>query len=199
MRGSGNLRFAHSWDTHGGMRISQRPGPAAELVLVLSFALLACKLGKSKDDPDARPLPDVPSAAAPQPATPPATPQVPVPVPAAPAPAPTTPEATATTGSAAVKPAGTTGGAANTTGSAVKQTSATAAATTTSTSSTTGGATKEDDKKSTTGSGNLTVSPECISKCGNRFRECLQDAKLGDDVSTKCQGAFRACQRDCVK
>src|SRR5688572_10887457 len=88
------------------MRISQRTVPAAELVLVLSFTLLACKLGKSKDDPDARPLPDVPSAPAPLPATPPATPQVPVPVPAAPAPAPntTTADATATTGSA-VKPA----------------------------------------------------------------------------------------------
>jgi len=186
------------------MRISQRPVPAAELVLVLSFALLACKLGKSKDDPDARPLPDVPSAPVPTPAAPP----VPVPVPAAPAPAPTTPPAadataatgtTATTGSAAVKPVGTTGGA-NTTGSAVKPTSATAAATTTSTS-TTGGAAKDDekdDKKGTTG-GNLTVSPECLTKCGNRFRDCLQDAKLGDDVTTKCQGAFKACQKACIK
>ena len=179
------------------MRISRRPVPAAELVLVLSFALLACKLGKSKDDPDARPLPDVPSAPVPQPATPPATPQVPVPVPAAPAPAPTPADATATTGSAAVKPTTPTTPA-TTTGSAVKPATTTGSATAT---STTGGAAKpekEDDKKGTTG-GTVTVSPECVSKCGNRFRECLQDAKLGDDVATKCQSALRLCQRDCLK
>lgn len=179
------------------MRIFQRPVPAAELLLVLSFTLLACKLGKSEDDPESRELPVVPSAPTATPATPPATPQVPVPAPAVPTPPPATEAAAVTTGSAE-KP-GTTG-AANTTGTAVKPGTTTGAAASTtgavSTTGTTGTAatTTGTAQQGTTGG---TITPECLSKCAERMRKCLADAKLGDDVATKCNGAFQACQRDC--
>lgn len=181
------------------MRIFQRPVPAAELLLVLSFTLLACKLGKSQDDPESRELPVVPSAPTATPATPPATPQVPVPVPAVPTPPPATESAAVTTGSAA-KP-GTTG-AVNTTGTPVKPGTTGAAATTTGAASTTGTATATQAAATTTGTAQPgttggTVTPECLTKCAERMRKCLSEAKLGDDVSVKCSGAFQACQRDC--
>src|SRR5687768_15656707 len=87
----------------------QPPVPMAQLVLVLSFTLLACKLGKSEDDPESRPLPEVDgSAPAPQPATPPPAPQPAAPAPAAPAPAAPAPAAQAATATTSPKQTGTT-------------------------------------------------------------------------------------------
>jgi hypothetical protein len=168
------------------MGIVQPPVPMVQLVLVLSFTLLACKLGKSEDDPE-RPLPVVDgSAPAPQPATPPPAPQPAAPVPAAPAPAapapaPAAPAPAAPTPAAPAKAAtatATTGGASTATTGAVAGTT-----------STTGAA-------GTTG-GIAVPSAACINKCGNAMRKCLADAKFGDDVATKCQGAFASCQKDC--
>ena len=172
------------------MRIFQRPAPAAELVLILSFTLLACKLGKSKDDPESRELPVVDaSAPTPTPPTPPATPQVPVPVPAVPPPTTVTSGAAVTTGSA-VKPAGTTGAAA-------KPATTTGAASTVAASTTGAAATTTGAAQAGTTTGGVVDVTACVTKCGNRMRKCLADAKLGDDVAAKCNGAFQACQRDC--
>ena len=37
----------------------------------------------------------------------------------------------------------------------------------------------------------------CFSKCSKPLNKCLANVKLGDDVATKCRGAFDSCQKDC--
>ncbi len=179
------------------MRILQRPVPAAELLMVLSFTLLACKLGKSKDDPESRELPIVDAAApTPTPATPPATPQVPVPVPEVPTPTTVTAGAAVTTGSA-VKPATTTGGTvkpATTTGGTVKPATTTGSVATT---STTGSAATTTGTAQAGTTGAVTVSPQCLAKCADGLSKCLSETQLGDNVALKCRRAFQLCQREC--
>jgi hypothetical protein len=170
------------------------------LLVLLTGALLACKLGKSDDDPETRPLPAVEgSASAPVQATPPAIPKADAPAapakpsePAAPEPkqgepaASTTAKQSVTTGA---KAGSTTDGGSGT----AKQ-----GQTTTSTAEATTGTQKEPEKEQgTTGSIIQPPKLECFQKCAEALRECAKDAQIGDDVMKKCQGAFTTCRNNC--
>lgn len=175
----------------------QSPVSGIRLLVVLCLPLLACKLGKSDEDPDVRPLPDVPSS----------TPTPPQPAAQAP-PKPAEPAVTATAStppaedtakptspSPVTKNAGTTGAATKPKETAETKTSGTKDSTA---DSTTGGTT-------TGGKINPRTVPvpvndaaaACFSKCSKALNKCLADVKLGDDVATKCKGAFESCQKSC--
>ena len=173
----------------------------AAYVALLAVGLCACKLGKSEDDPESRPLPVVDSSA------PTAEPPKPAEAPPAPkAAAPPTPAATDAVKDEAQAPATVSTPKAATTQAAGTSTTAGAAKSTTAGAdkSTTAGADKSTTagaaKGTTTGSASPSVkapSAACLSKCVAAFQQCLAGAKLGDDIAVKCQGALKSCQADC--
>ena len=189
------LELCQAWAMGSTHRLS---GPTPLLVL-LAGALLACKLGKSDDDPETRPLPAVEgSAPAPVQATPPQAPKANTP--AAPA-KPSEPTAAEPKQGEPAAPGtakqGATTGANTETKEAATTTSKQDQASTSKGEATTGAQKEAEKEQGTTGTiqgPNL----ECLKKCVEALRECTKNAQIGDDVVKNCQGAFTTCRSNCT-